>query len=363
MKKVLFIGVTKYGLEENSHLNSKFEGLSGGIKPYVLARGKITLGRKIWGAYFYLLPAGFLFWPIASMLAAYICLFKKIDVIVAQSPLIEGFLGTILKKIFRKELIVEIHGDWIEGPFLSRKRKLNFLYKKIVPFLAKFSFKNADKIRGVADYLIEEAKKIAPNKKYFLFPTFTDLSIFLSEKDIQFKPFILFVGYLQKVKGVKYLIEAFSNVVSEFPNFNLVVIGDGTEKEELEKLSLKLEISDKVIFKGRLSLEKTKDVMKDCYCFVLPSLSEGLPRVIIEAMALKKAVLASNVGGIPELVKNGEAGFLFEAKNIDDMTLRIKNMIKDPEETKRIGENNRKLVLNKFSNDNYFDSYIKMIEQ
>jgi glycosyltransferase involved in cell wall biosynthesis len=363
MKKVLFIGITKYSLGEDSHLKKKFEGLSMGMNPYVLARGKATLGKKLWGAVFYLLPQGLLFWPIALVLSFYICIFKKIDVIVTQSPLTEGFLGTILKKIFRKELIVEIHGDWIEGPFFSRKRKLDFLYKKITPSLARFSFKNADKIRGVANYLIDNAKKIAPDKRYFNFPTFTDLSIFLEEKNIQIKPFILFVGYLQKVKGVEYLIKAFFKISDDFPNFDLVIIGNGTEEKNLQEFSLKLGISNKVIFKGRLSLEDTKNIMKDCYCFILPSLSEGLPRVILEAMALGKPILASNVGGIPELVKNRETGFLFEPKNTEEMSLRIKDILKDSELAKKIGENNRKLIFNKFPNENYFDSYIKMIEQ
>ena len=102
MKNVLFIGVTKYDLAKDVHLRKKFEGLSEGITPYVLARGKMTFGRKLWGAEFYLLPKTIFFWPMAFVLAFWLCLVKKIDVIVAQGPLMEGLTGAILKKILKK---------------------------------------------------------------------------------------------------------------------------------------------------------------------------------------------------------------------------------------------------------------------
>jgi glycosyltransferase involved in cell wall biosynthesis len=364
MKKVLFLGVTRLNFRDNPplHLEKKYRGLSEQINPYILSKGKPFFNIK-WGAKFYLLPPNLFFWPGALIVSFYLCLFKKIDVIVAQSPLVEGFVGVILKKIFCKELIVEMHGDWVEGPFLSKKRKLDFLYKKFVPFLANISFKNADKIRGVAEYLIASAKKIAPDKRYFNFPTFTDLSIFLEEKDIKTDPFILFVGYLQEVKGVKYLIEAFSKIINDFPDFTLVIVGDGPEKNNLEKLSLELGIPDRVIFKGRLSLEETKNVMKDCFCFILPSLSEGLPRVIIEAMALGKPVLASNVGGIPELVRKGETGFLFNARDVDDLLRKMKNILQDRELAKKIGDKNKFFARENFSVEKYIKQYLLMINQ
>jgi len=363
MKKVLFIGVTKYDLEGDIHLRKKFEGLSRGIKSYVLARGKMTVGKNLYGTKFYLLPPNVFFWPIAIKLAFWLCLFKKIDVIVAQSPLMEGFAGTVLKRMLGKELIVEIHGDWLEGPFLSKKRKCEFIQRKAVPVLAKISFRNADKIRGVAEYLVEGAKKIAPNKKYFIFHTFTDLNDFLSEKNIKFESFILFVGYLQKVKGVKYLIEAFSKISGDFPNFKLVIVGNGPDAEELKELSSDLGIENKVIFRGKLSLIDTQAMMRDCYCLVLPSLSEGLPRVIIEAMASGKPVVASDVGGIPELVKDNQTGFIFEKGNSDVLAGGLRILLADEKMARMMGGKGRDVVKNNFSNENYLKSYFNMIEK
>ncbi len=350
MKKVLFISVTRYNLARDLHLKEKFEGLSRGVKPYVLARGK-PFHQSIWGAEFYLLPQ-FFFWPLAFITSFCLCLSKKIDTIVAQSPLMEGVLGTILKKALKKELIVEIHGDWLEGPFLSKKRKLAFIQRRIVPFLAKLSLKNADKIRAVAGYLLDEAKKIAANKRYFIFPTFTDMDIFLNERDIRFDNFILFVGHLQKVKGVDYLIEAFGKIKADFPEFRLVLIGQGTEK---------LNIGDDIELKGRLSLEQTRAIMKDCYCLVLPSLSEGLPRVLMEAQALGKPVIGSNVGGIPELIEDGKNGFLFRAGDSDELAEKLKILLGDKNLSIEMGRRGREFVGKNFSNEKYAENYIQMI--
>jgi glycosyltransferase involved in cell wall biosynthesis len=362
MKKLLFISVTNFDLKNNkfSHLKDKFESLSKNFEIFVLAKGR-PFHKKIWNSEFYLLPPNFLFWPLAICLGFYLSLFKKIDTIVAQSPLMEGFVGSILKKILKKELIVEIHGDWEEGTFLSKKRKFEILGRKLVPILAKVNLKNADKIRGISNYLIEKAKKIAPTKKYFLFPTFTDIDIFLSEKETKFDNFILFVGALEKVKGVEYLIDAFYKISKEFPEFKLVIVGDGSEKKNYELRITNYELTNRVEFKGRLSLEETKNIMRNCYCLVLPSLSEGLGRVLMEAMALGKPVIGSNVGGIPDLIKNGENGFLFEPKNSNQLTEKLRILLRDKNLAIEMGKRGREFIKENFSNEKYIENYIKMI--
>ena len=325
-KNVLFLSVTKYDLAKDVHLRKKFEGLSQGIRPYVLARGR-TFGKKVFGAEFYLLPRNIFFWPTAFVLAFWLCLAKKIDTIVAQGPLIEGLAGTILKKIFRIELIIELHGDW-RG-------------KKNLAKIAGFSFKNADKIRAVAEYLAAEAKKIVSDKPLYVFPTFTDLDDFLKEKDIRFDNFVLLVGRNDPVKGVKYLIDAFDKIKPEFPDFKLVLAGEGLPE-------------------GKLPLEKVREKMRDCYCLAVPSISEGLPRVILEAMALAKPVVASRVGGIPELVKDNETGFLTEPGNAVELAGKLRILLRDKNMAIKMGKRGRELVQGKFSNEKYIDNYLRM---
>ena len=99
-----------------------------------------------------------------------------------------------------------------------------------------------------------------------------------------------------------------------------------------------LQLTDKVIFAGKLSSGEVREAMKDCYVFVLPSLSEGFGRVLIEAMALSKPVIASNVGGIPEIVKDGENGFLC-GWNAEEIGERLVQIISDDSLYSRLSAN------------------------
>jgi len=362
MKKVLFFGVTNYDFKNPkslAHLESKFLGLSKGIEVFTLAKGK-PFHKRIWNSEFYLLPYN-IFWLFAFFIAFYICLNKKIDVIIAQSPLMEGLTGSIFKKIFKKELIIEIHGDWVEAPFLYKKRWPKSLWQNFFRTLGKISLRNADKIRAISSFTKEKALKIVPGKPYFVFPTFTNLNIFLNEKEIHFEKFILFVGYLHRVKGVQYLIEAFNKIKDEFPDFKVVIVGEGPERENLKSKVKSLKLENKIEFKGKLSLKETKNLMKKCYCLVLPSLSEGLGRVLMEAMALEKPVIASNVGGIPELIKDDENGFLFEKGDSKELARKFKILLEDRNLAKKMGKKGKDIIKNKFSNEKYVKNYISMI--
>ena len=360
-KGVLFIGVTNYNLNEsNPHLAKKFEGLSDNFRIYSIARGK-PLYKYIWNSNFYLVRYRPIFLPAALLLGCYICVTKKVDTIVCQSPLTEGLIGVMLKFIFRKELIVEIHGDWREGPFLNKKRHFTPILRKIVPFIGAWSLGKASKIRTLTCISRDEIKYRFPGKQYFVFPTFTDLDVFLAEKDTSFQSYILTVAVLSPIKSIETLIDAFGRVRSEFPEFKLVIVGDGPSLENL-KLKVKNEkLEDAVIFTGRLSLNEVKEAMKDCYVFVLPSLSEGFGRVLIEAMALSKPVVATNVGGIPEIVKDGVNGFLFEPKDIESLSRKLNMLLSDQKLACDMGAEGRIFVENNFSNEKYIKNFISII--
>ncbi len=331
MKKVLFIGVTKFNLTENLHLKAKYEGLGQGIKPYVLARGR-PFHKKAWGTDFYLIPRP-LFWVLAPKMAFWLCLTKKIDTVVVQGPLLEGLLGMALKIILRRELIVEMHGDWEE--------RLP-AFRQALTFFAKRVLRSADKIRAVANYLVLKAQKYAPAKPYFVFPTFTDLNDFLAETDVNFHNYILFVGRNDRVKGIPYLVEAFELIKKDFPDFKLSLVGEGLPE-------------------GKLPLIEVRNRMKNCYCLAVPSITEGLPRVILEAMALSKPVIASNVGGIPDLVKDGENGFLFEVGNVEQLAKKLRILLNNKEMAVEMGKRGRELVQSQFSNEKYISNYLDMI--
>jgi len=360
-KKVLFIGVSSYDLtKDDPHLAKKFEGLAKHFDVVSIARGR-PFHRRQWDSEFYLVKHRAIFLPLACILGCYLCLFRKIDTIVCQSPLTEGVIGVILKKVFGKELIVEAHGDWKETPFLNRRRIGSGLLKRVVPVAARISFRNADKIRTLTNHFMERIKAIVPGKNYFIFPTFTDIDYFLEEKNTSFKKYILTVAVLSPVKNTETLIDAFAVVQKQFPDFKLVVAGEGPSAGDLVSRVKDLGLENSVVFAGKLSIQQVREAMKDCYVFVLPSLSEGFGRVLIEAMALGKPIIASRVGGIPEIVKDGENGFLVEPKDTELLAEKLSLLLRDETLAKNMGNRGYEFCKARFSNKKYVENFVDLI--
>jgi glycosyltransferase involved in cell wall biosynthesis len=122
---------------------------------------------------------------------------------------------------------------------------------------------------------------------------------------------LICVGRLSPEKGQAGLLKAFAEVSAHHEDVELRLVGNGPEREELEKLASDLKLGDRVTFAGRLTETDTLSEIARSDIFILPSFMEGLPIVLMEAMALGVPVIASRVAGIPELVEDGAGGLLF----------------------------------------------------
>ena len=142
-------------------------------------------------------------------------------------------------------------------------------------------------------------------------------------------PAILFMGVLEKIKGLDILIKAVHLIKQSKLNFHLYVAGDGPEKANYQKLVKKLDLEKNVSFVGYISNNTKKCFYKSIDIFVLPSRYESFGIVLLEAMSFKKPVIASDIGGIPSIIKHKENGLLFESENTkdlaDNLTLLMKN--------------------------------------
>jgi glycosyltransferase involved in cell wall biosynthesis len=125
-------------------------------------------------------------------------------------------------------------------------------------------------------------------------------------------PFILFVGRLEKSKGVEYLIDAFASVVRVEPSLHLAIVGGGSASytRALRKRAAALGLGESVRFTGRVDRTDLCEVYASCRAVVLPSLMEGFGITLIEAMAAGKPCISTRVGAVPELVRDGENGYL-----------------------------------------------------
>ena len=142
---------------------------------------------------------------------------------------------------------------------------------------------------------------------------------------------ILYVGRLDKLKGVDYLLRAIYELRTKYGtsdiNLQVVIIGKGSEVNNLQKLSKELNIQEIVTFKGELRGKELEDWYSVADLFILPSLTEGKPVVIYEAMSSECAVIATNVGGIPDQVKDNHTGLLFEPEDMDALANKIKYLL------------------------------------
>jgi L-malate glycosyltransferase len=134
---------------------------------------------------------------------------------------------------------------------------------------------------------------------------------------------------LSEAKGLEYLILAMAQLVVKHPNIRLVIAGDGELKDSLKQQVNDLGIADYVVFAGYVP--DVQNLMYSFDIFVLPSLQEALPLACVEAMSMHKAIVGTNVGGIPEQIVDGETGFVVPAKDAAALADRIHRLISNPE--------------------------------
>lgn len=152
------------------------------------------------------------------------------------------------------------------------------------------------------------------------------------------KPYIFAIGRLVPQKGFDVLLRAFA--LADLPDFNLVLAGEGGERENLETLARELEIESKVHFFGRAEREKVIMLFKNCEFFVLPSRMEPMGIVNLEAMSAGKAVIASRVGGVPELV-TPDAGVLVPPDDAPSLAKAIQELASDENLRHQLGRAGR----------------------
>lgn len=143
-------------------------------------------------------------------------------------------------------------------------------------------------------------------------------------------PRLVCVGRLCEQKGQLLLIEAAGRLAAKGVDFELVLAGDGEMRPEVEALIAKYSLADRVRITGWISSEQVRDEILAARGLVLPSFAEGLPVVIMEAMALRRPVLTTYVAGIPELVRTGENGWLFPAGSADELAVAMERCLAAP---------------------------------
>lgn len=161
-------------------------------------------------------------------------------------------------------------------------------------------------------------------------------------------PIIGMVGRLQPVKGHTYAIAAMLSILEQHPNAKLVLVGDGPLLEELQQQVRELNIEHSVMFLGYQDPSKIASLLKRFTVFLMPSLSEGLGLSLIEAMSVGTPVIATEVGGMLDVVQDG-TGFLVPPQDPTAIALQVNWILDNPEEARDLGERGKESVIQRFN--------------
>jgi len=370
---VLFISSsTRYKIpEERGVYTKKFKALSGiGDMNYLAVSedGKSRCGN-VEGAYLRLAPRiGFK--PLSVLL--FICFAfksgletmkrKDINIIYAQSPLLDGAVGCVLKSLTNCKLVVGIHGDWENEIRYSKPSIVKLM--PLINFTADRVLKNADAVRAISKTTEKRALEFVPKEKIFpvLFPALFDVDFFLEGKVKEPKETsAVFVGSLIGRKGVDYLLKALPGVVERFPKFKLYILGKGNKEGELKELAKKLGVEKNVKFLGQQPAGEVRDYIDRSRVLVLPSLSEGLGRIALEAMARGRPVIGSQVEGIRETVTK-ERGYPIPPRDSSAIAVTILNVLRNKKIAMKKGKTGRAYVKGRYSLEKYVENHRRLFE-
>jgi len=288
-------------------------------------------------------------------------MFKKpvdhnVDIIHTHFDIPPGPLaGLRYAKKKKIPFIVTYHGDWVESyGGLIRRVGVAVHNKYLVDQVLSY----ADTIISPSEYYINGSRFLRKyREKIVVIPN----GINLNEFDISYskeecriklglplnKKILLFFGYLSPYKGPNALIKAMTNILKNVPDVELVFAGKGVMQAELEILSKKLSIEKNVRFVGFVKDDLKALYYKAADIFVLPSTmsTECFPIANLEAMACGIPIVASNIGGIPDIVKNGENGLLVQPEDTEALAKAIIYLLENEEIRKKMGQDGLKKII------------------
>jgi len=259
------------------------------------------------------------------------------DAIFASDPFLGAatLAGRALARS-RTKVIVEVHGDWRTFTRLYGSRGRQLL-TPLADRIATYAVRRADSTRAVSSFtaaLVEEARGIPPSA---VLTPFSDLSAFAERPpdELPGRPTVLFVGALEAYKNVVGLDAAWRILAGRVPEAVLVIVGTGTQREIVERLVR--DFPERVTHHEWLDPVAVAGALDEATLLVLPSWPEGLGRVVIEAFARGRAVVATDAGGIPDLVTHEREGLLVPPTDVAELAASLERVLTDRELAERLG--------------------------
>ena len=279
------------------------------------------------------------------------------DIIHAHSHL---FLSTnlcaLVKKMGSPSLVITTHGGLI-----GQTAPL-WIHRIYIPTIAKWTFKSADKIICYTNEEIAGLKELGiEHNKIVVIHNGINTKIFTPSIREGNANQILWIGRFVPGKGVEYLIDAFNILIKEYPNLKLVMVGKGPLKENIEQKIRDLNLSKNIIINEFVPNSELPNIYQNSDVFVLPSINEGVPRTILEAMACGLPIVCT---ALPQLINIVEGcGLLVPLRYPRALAEAIYRIISDKKLAQKLGETGRKKVVENYSWEDTVNKTINLYEE
>lgn len=263
---------------------------------------------------------------------------RPVDVVIASDPYI-GAAALAARRVTssRPKVVVEVHGDprtFTRGYGSPARR----IVSPLTDAVARYGLRHADATRALSGFtssLIEGVRGVPATAS---FPTYSDLSAFADPplRPVPDEQRLLFVAALEQYKNVDGLAAAWRRVVVKVPDATLAVVGNGSRRDVVDRLVE--ELPGRVEHYPSLPPDQVAEQMDRARALVLPSWPEGLGRVVLEAFARGRTTVATNAGGIRDIVTDGHDGILIPIADTDALVHGMRRILEDRALADRLGE-------------------------
>ncbi|MFP4522847.1 MAG: glycosyltransferase family 4 protein [Fibrobacterota bacterium] len=314
---------------------------------------------------------------VSYMISAFLyCLFmKKPDIMIATSPqFFCGWAGVLLRKVRRFPFVLEIRDIWPESIITVGAIK----NKKIIGFLEwmeKYMYKTAGHIVAVGKgYKNNITSKNVPDEKVSVIYNGVDLSVYQKsdnggkvreEFGLIDKKVVSYIGTIGMAHGLEVVLEAARKTKGK--DIVYLIVGDGARRKELQE-NAKKEGLENVVFTGRMPKDRMPEVWSAIDISLIHLKKSDLfksviPSKMFEAMAMEIPVIMGVAGEAGELVKESGAGVCMDPENAEELVEKIDDILGDEAKAKRLGENGRKFVEQRFNRDTLAEDYMRILEK
>jgi len=345
--RVLWVSRTRYRLPLSPALERKWGALAAQLELRVL--GASADGSHGDGTFVLVSPfplarlTGAAFWCTLPFRVAALLRSFRPDAVVTQSPY-EAAAVLVAARLTGSgpRIVTDVQGDWRTATRLYGS-PLRGALSPVADALAAAVLRRVDAVRTISPYTsaLVRAAGVEPAAE---FPTFVDLDRFTEPEPAPAPdtPTALFVGVLEPYKNVDGLAAAWRLVASRLPGARLNVVGEGSRADVVR--ALVAEHPDSVRWTPRLDTAGVAAAMDDATLLVLPSRSEGMGRVVIEAFCRARPVVGTRVGGIADLVEHQVTGVLVEPGSAEALADELVGLLDDPQQARRLGDAARERV-------------------